>query len=281
MLVAGADDPVAMESVAAGRAAGLLEPVLIGARAVIERHAEAQGMSLNGVEIIDASGEQAMAQALIVRAAAADVQGVMKGQIHTDVFMAALLNKDAGMRTGQRFSHHFRMSRDGIDRALFITDAALNIAPDMKTKQAIMMHAVALATACGVARPKMALLSATESVSPQMPSSGEAAELAKWAQEALPNADVQGPLAFDNAVSPQSAAIKKITGPVAGDADILVVPSIETGNALFKALVYFLGACPAGIVMGARVPIVLTSRADDANARLASMALAAIVAATT
>jgi phosphotransacetylase len=279
MVVAGAHEAAVLSSVQMGVEMGLLEPVLIGDQAKIKTLAEQIGWALPDLEFIDAAGEAALARALVDRVSKPDIAGVIKGQIHTDVFMAALLDKSAGLRTGRRFTHHFHMSRSDADGPLFISDAALNILPDLKTKKVILQNAVALAQATGIVRPKVAILSATETASEHMLSSLDALALAEWAAGNIAEADVQGPLAFDNAISPVSAETKGITGPVAGRADTLIVPSIEAGNILFKALVYITGACPAGIVLGGRVPIVLNSRADDAQARLASMALSRIMSA--
>ena len=280
MVVAGADQRNTLEGVRAGIEAGLLDPVLIGARSKISDLANELGWQLPDLEMVDAGTEPAIAEALIDRVSQSDVMGVIKGQIHTDIFMAALLSKAAGLRTGQRFTHHFRMGLAGVKTPLFISDAALNILPDISTKKIIIQNSIKLAKACGIARPQVALLSATETPTAAMNSSVEAAQLTEWARDNIDDADVHGPLAFDNAVSAASAALKGIVGPVAGCADTLIVPSIEVGNVLFKALTYMLGANPAGIVLGARVPIILTSRSDDAEARLASMAMSRIMAAS-
>jgi phosphate acetyltransferase len=191
--------------------------------------------------------------------------------------MAALLSPQAGIRTGRRMTHAFHMSVAGFERALVIADAALNVAPDLETKQAIIENSIDLARAAGVAEPNVALLSASETVSERMPSSADAAALTQWAAQ-LPDAQIFGPLAFDNIVSRQAALMKGIDHPVAGDADIVVVPNIECGNALYKMMVYFLGACAAGLVLGGRIPVILTSRADPPAARLASAALAVLIA---
>ncbi|MEM9107701.1 MAG: phosphate acyltransferase, partial [Pseudomonadota bacterium] len=215
-----------------------------------------------------------------MRAASDDIDMVVKGHVHTDAFMAALLTRDANIRQpGHRMTHCFHMTVPGHDRALIITDGAVNVAPDLKTKKAAILNAVSLAHAIKIVEPKIAILSATESPLPQIPSSMDAAELSDWAKEEVTDAHVFGPLAFDNAVSPMAAQLKGIYSPVAGDADILLVPNIETGNALFKMMVYFMSACAAGVVLGGRLPIVLTSRADPPEARLASMALAKVYAA--
>jgi phosphate acetyltransferase len=191
--------------------------------------------------------------------------------------MRALLGRDAGLRTGNPFTHLFYMTMPGRNEGLIITDAALNPAPDIDIRKAITTNAVSMMRLLGVDRPKVALLSATEVPNPRIPSSVEAAEITAWAKVHLPDAEVAGPLAFDLAVSQHAATLKGVTSPVAGHADIIVVPEIVSGNALFKMMVQFMGACAGGLVMGAKVPIVLTSRADPPVARLASVALATIV----
>ena len=279
-VVVGADQPVVLESVKAATDLDLIEPVLVGPASEVAWLAEEAGLAPDGLEIIDASGDEGVAAAAAERTKAGDIGMVVKGHVHTDVFMAALLSSATGIRqSGRRMTHCFHMSVPDSDRALIITDGAVNIAPDQQTKKAAILNAVALARSCGIDHPKVAILSATESALPQMPSSLDAAELTKWAHDAVEDAEVFGPLAFDNAVSDAAAQLKGIDHPVAGQADILLVPSIETGNALFKMMVYFMSACAAGVVVGGRIPIVLTSRADPPEARLASMALAKLVTA--
>lgn len=274
-VIAGAHRDMVMESVRDAVAAGLIVPVLVGETTTVETIAGAIGFGLDGVEVIEASGDEAVARQAALRASEADIGVVVKGHVHTDAYMAALLKAEVGIRQpGRRMTHCFHITVPGGDRPLIITDAAVNIAPDATTKKAVVVNAAGLARAVGIERPKVALLSATETPLPQMPSSMEAAELSDWAAQNVENADVFGPLAFDNAVSPATAKLKGIDNPVAGHADILVVSNIETGNALFKMMVYFNSACAAGVVLGGRIPIVLTSRADPAEARLASIALA-------
>ncbi|MEL6478432.1 MAG: phosphate acyltransferase [Pseudomonadota bacterium] len=276
-LIVGADHPVAMESARLGTDAGLIEPVLIGALPRMAELAENSGWDIAAFTQIDASGDAALADAAAVLAPDPAIQMVMKGQIHTDALMAALLRREAGIRIGKRLSHIFHMTV-GESAPLLISDGALNVAPDMKTLQAIAENLVTLSGMIGLEAPKIACLSASEEVLPQMPSSVAAGDLASWANAQGWPAAFHGPLAFDNAVSPEAAALKRLSGPVAGQADALLVPSIEVGNALFKMMVYFMGACAAGVVMGGRIPIVITSRADPPEARLASAALAALVA---
>ena len=276
-IVAGADSAMAMESALAATDAGLIEPVFVGRGPVVLEKAGELGWDIAGFDRFEAAGEHSVAAEAARLAGTGAGQAVMKGHVHTDIFMAALLTPEAGIRTGRRMTHAFHMSVAGFERALVIADAALNVAPDIKTKQAIIENSIVLARAAGVREPKVALLSATESVSERMPSSADAAALTQWAAH-LPGVQVFGPLAFDNIVSREAALMKGIDHPVAGDTDIVIVPNIECGNALFKMMVYFMGACAAGLVLGGRIPVMLTSRADPPAARLASAALAVLVA---
>lgn len=277
MAIAGADNDVALDSALASYDAGLIDPVLVGHKHKIETLLTARERDPASFTIINAETEQESAETAVKLAHEGKVSALMKGQIHTDTLMRAVLNKDFGLRTGKRLSHIFHMSVPGDDKSLLITDAAINVAPDVKTHVHITRNAVRVAHTLGISNPKVALLSASESVLEAMPSSGQAAEVAKIAQAEIAAATIGGPFAFDNALSPQAARVKGIDHPVAGKADILVVPNIETGNALFKMMVYFMSACAAGIVMGAKVPIVLTSRADPPEARLTAAAIAAIL----
>ncbi len=272
---AGATLP--MESAQDATQAGMIEPVFFGDPEKIKSQADALDWDISGFDLVPAATEEMAANAAAMAAGRGEAAVVMKGHIHTDVFMKALLQREAGLRTGNRLTHVFHMTWAGSPRPLLITDGAVNIAPDIKTKQAMIQNAVQVAQAVGIARPRAALLSATEEHNPDIPSSMDAAELTTWAREAVPEADVYGPLAFDLAVSPEAARIKGVDNPVAGNADIIVCPELVTGNALFKMMVHLMGACSAGVVLGARVPILLTSRADPAAARLASAALAALM----
>ncbi|MCY6381328.1 bifunctional enoyl-CoA hydratase/phosphate acetyltransferase [Hoeflea prorocentri] len=274
-VIVGAHRDVVIESVRDAVESSLIVPVLVGETSQIKAIAGKIGFSLDDVELIEASGDEDVARKAALRASQSDIGMVVKGHVHTDAYMSALLKGEIGIRqSGRRMTHCFHMTVPGDDRPLIITDAAVNIAPDATTKKAAIVNAVGLARAVGIERPRVAILSATETPLPQMPSSMEAAELSDWAATEVKDADVCGPLAFDNAVSPAAAELKGIENPVAGHADILLVPNIETGNALFKMMVYFSSACAAGVVLGGRIPIVLTSRADPAEARLASVALA-------
>ncbi|MEH6633181.1 MAG: bifunctional enoyl-CoA hydratase/phosphate acetyltransferase [Halopseudomonas aestusnigri] len=276
--IVNATSLIAMESAYLASSANLIEPILVGDRSIITQLAAELDWDLTHTEIHNAEDEETAAYLSVNLARTGQVSAIMKGQIHTDTFMRAIVNRETGLRTGRRLSHAFYMSVPGSDRVMTITDAAINIAPDLETKKAIIQNSVDMMHALGTKIPKVAVLSATEEENPQIPSSVEAGELTRWAAEEVHEADVFGPMALDNAISPEAARIKEIQNPVAGQADVLVVPNIETGNAMFKQLVYCDSACAAGIVLGASVPIVLTSRADPPAARLASMAIATIVA---
>lgn len=208
-----------------------------------------------------------------------EAQLLMKGLLQTATIMKAALNKEAGLRTGRALSHACAFEIPGWEKLIFISDVALNVAPDLARKADILRNQVAMAQALGIARPKVAALAAVETLNPDMPATLDARGLQEMAERGeLGNCDVQGPLALDLAVSPESGQTKGITGPVVGDADVLIVPDIEAGNMLYKGLVYFAKARPAGIIMGAKCPIVLLSRADSADAKLMSIALAVLSA---
>ncbi|MCT7654026.1 bifunctional enoyl-CoA hydratase/phosphate acetyltransferase [Oceanimonas sp. NS1] len=274
-------NPVNQVSLASARMAqdeGLIEPILVGDESRIRHEAETLGWDLAGVRLVHAADEAAAAQAGVALVSQGEADAIMKGHVHTDVLLRAVLNRAAGLRTDSRLSHVFYMTVPGSCKALCITDAVINVQPGVLDKLHIARNAIEFLHALGCDEPKVAVLSGTEEVSRSMPSSQDAAELVKLAaMGALPGAVVEGPLAFDNAVSREAAAIKGIAGRVPGEADILLVPNLESGNFLFKQMVYFMGATAAGLVLGARVPIILTSRADPPEARLASCALASIV----
>ena len=273
---AGADLP--LESTRLAVDAGLMEPVLVGDRDAIAAAADRIGWDVGGFETVAAPDEASagMTAAKLCGDGAADA--LMKGHIHTDAFVRGILSRDSGLRTGRRLTHVFHMTVPDDDTALLITDAAINVAPDIETRLQAAANAVDLAIALGIENPKVAVLSASEEATETMPSTLDAAEITARAVSKIPNASVYGPLAFDNAVSPDAATLKGIDHPVAGHADILLVPTIETGNVLFKMMVYFMSACAAGVVMGAKVPAILTSRADPPEARLASAAIASVLA---
>ena len=278
MAVAGAANPLALESARRAADEGLADPVLVGEGDAIAALASRMGWDISGIRVVDAADEAAAAEAAVALASGGEVTALMKGHVHTDALMRAVLKREAGLRTDRRISHIFHMTVPGHDQVLHITDAAINVQPTVDDKVHILRNVVDLAHALGNAEPRVAVLSGAETVNPAMPSSVDAAEVVARAGD-VAGAMVDGPLAFDNAVSPEAARIKGIDSPVAGRADVLLVPNLEAGNFLFKQMVYFMSATAAGIVMGARVPIVLTSRADPPEARLAATAIAAIVAA--
>jgi phosphotransacetylase/acyl dehydratase len=259
--------------------AGLIAAVLVGPRAQIAAAALAAGLDLAGCVIVDADDSAAAARIGASLAGAGQVEALMKGTLHTDVLMRAVLAPEARLRTARRMSHVFAIDAPAYPRPLFITDAALNLYPTLADKRDIVQNAIDLAHALGIARPRVALLSAVETVNPDIRSTLDAAALCKMADRGqIAGAVLDGPLAFDNAVSFEAAATKGIVSPVAGMADILLVPDVEAGNMLAKQLEYLGGAQMAGIVLGARVPIILTSRADKTMARLASCAIALLLA---
>ncbi len=258
--------------------AGLAEPILIGNPARIRAAAETIGWDIAAFRLIDAP-ERNAAPAAAALAVKGEADSIMKGQIHTSTFLKGLLPSAMGLREkGRICTHLFHITLPSDDRPLILTDGALAPMPDIPTRKAALTHAVQLAQALGITTPKAALLAASEDVTPGLPSTVEAAEIAAWAATALPQAIVQGPMALDLILSRDAAAIKGFTGPVPGDADIILVPEITTGNALFKLMCLGMAACAGGVVMGARVPLLLTSRSQGAPDRLASAALGAIVA---
>jgi phosphate acetyltransferase len=257
----------------------LIDPILVGPRARIEAVAQAEGIDLTGIPMVDAEHSHASAEraARLVREGRAEM--LMKGSLHTHEFMEAVVARENGLRSERRVSHCFVMDVPGLDRLIFITDAAVNIFPDLDAKRDIVQNAIELAHALGIAEPKVAILSATESVNAKIQSTLDAAALCKMADRGqITGGLLDGPLALDNAVDLTAAKIKRIHSPVAGRADILVTPDLEAGNMLAKSLSFMADAEAAGIVLGARVPIVLTSRADTLEARLASCAVAVMVA---
>ncbi len=254
---------------------GLIVPVLVGPVAKIRKAAEQAGRNLDGLELVDVPHSHAAAARAVALARDGKVEALMKGALHTDEVMGAVVNPDTGLRTERRISHIFVLDVPHYPKVLLVTDAAVNIYPDLDDKRDIVQNAIDLAHAIGLEKPKVAILSAVETVYPKIKSTIEAAALCKMADRGQINGGiVDGPLAFDNAVSKSAARTKHIVSPVAGDADILVVPDIEAGNMVAKQLIYLAGADAAGIVLGARVPIMLTSRADNVLARTVSCALA-------
>ncbi len=268
-----------MESAKEASEKGLIEPVLVGDVEAINAIAKELAWDISGLRVVAADGEVSAAETSVALARGGEVTSLMKGNLHTDNLLRAVINRDTGLRTGTRLSHVFHMTLPGSDEAICITDAAINVLPPVNVKLDIARNVTKLMHALGNKEPKIALLSATEVPTESVPSSVEADEIVKEAQNgAVPGAIIDGPFAFDNAVSKEAARIKGVNSPVAGCADVLLVPNIEAGNVLFKQMVYFMSGCAAGLVMGAKVPIVLTSRADPVAARLASAALASIVA---
>lgn len=260
------------------RRMGLIIPILVGPETKIKAAAEAAGISLEGCEIVNVEHSHAAAITAVEMAKNGRVGALMKGSLHTDELMAAVVHREKGLRTESRMSHVFVMDVPTYKFPLLITDAALNIAPDLESKKYITQNAIYLAHAVGIADPKVAILAAAETVNLNMVATLDAAALCKMADRGqIVGGTLDGPLAFDNAISMEAARIKKIESPVAGQADLLVVPNIEAGNMLVKQLAYLGAAEAAGIVVGAKVPVMLTSRADPAHARLASAALAVLM----
>jgi phosphate acetyltransferase len=258
---------------------GLLKPILVGPKARIAAVAAQFGIDLSGCELVDAPHSAGSAEIAVRLAREGRCEMLMKGSLHTDELMAAVVQRETGLRTARRVSHCFIMDVPAIDRVVIVTDAAVNIFPTLQDKVDIVQNAIDLAHALGLAQPKVAILSAMETVNPQVPSTIEAAALCKMAERGqITGALLDGPLALDNAIDLGAARIKKISSPVGGQADILVVPDLEAGNMLAKSLSFMADADAAGIVLGARVPVILTSRADSVQTRLASCAVAALVA---
>jgi phosphate acetyltransferase len=272
-------DKVSLMGAVAAAQAGLIVPVLIGPEAKIRSVAEAEGVDLTPYTIITTEHSHAAAEKAVVMARTGRVEALMKGSLHTDEIMGEVVDKMSGIRTARRISHVFIMDVPTYPRPLFITDAAINIEPSLDDKVDIVQNAVDLAHALGIETPKVAILSAVETVTTKIRSTIEAAALCKMADRGqIKGAILDGPLAFDNVVSEVAAKIKGIVSPVAGKADILLVPDLESGNMLAKQLEYLADAQSAGIVLGARVPIMLTSRADQELSRMASCAVALLFA---
>ena len=259
---------------------GLLRPILVGPRARITALAAQYGLDISALELVDAAHSVESAQVAVRLAREGKVEMLMKGSLHTDELMAAVVKRETGLRTSRRISHCFIMNVPEIDRVIFITDAAVNIFPTLEDKVHIVQNAIDLALALGIeGPPKVAILSAMETVNPNVPSTIEAAALCKMAERGqIAGGLLDGPLAFDNAVSVAAARIKGIKSPVAGCADILVVPDLESGNMLARQLEFMGDASSAGIVLGARVPIVLAGRVDSRETRLGSCAIALLLA---
>jgi len=272
-------DETSLRGAMEAAAANLIVPILVGPAAKIAAVARAHKLDLDGVEIVDAAHSDAAADKAVELVQAGMGEVLMKGSLHTDELMRAVTNSKTGLRTARRISHVFVLDVPTYPETLFITDAAINIFPDLDTKRDIIQNVIDLFTQVGLGTPRVAILSAVETVTSKIPSTIEAAALCKMAERGqITGGILDGPLAFDNAISPEAAAIKGIKSEVAGRAQILVVPDLEAGNMLAKNLIFLAKADAAGIVLGARVPIVLTSRADSVRSRLASCAAAVLYA---
>jgi len=276
LAVAAAQDHTVLEAIRGAEERGLVQAILFGDREAILGAGERAGYAVREADVVHEPDPAKAALAAVALASRGDADLVMKGYIHTDDFLRAVLNKDQGLRTGSIMSHVFIAESRLLDRLLFIADGAMNIAPNLEQKAAILLNTVHIASAFGVMRPKVAVMAAVELINPAMPATLDAAALAQMGrrgQFSVP-CEVDGPFALDNAVSELAAKHKKISGPVAGWADVLLVPNIEAGNLLAKALVYLGGCRLAGLLVGAKVPVVLTSRADTAESKLLSIASA-------
>ena len=277
VVIVNAGKAVSIESTKQAFDEGLIEPVFIGDKKVIEKLASEIKWDISKFEIIDEPVENSTAPIAAKMASEGKIKIIVKGHIHTDVLMKAVLKRDLNLIGKKRLSHVWHMTLEKNDKPFIITDGALNVLPKLETKMHILKNSVDFAKRIGINKPKVSVLSATEEVLESVPSSIDAKELSERAKAEGINAEVFGPMAFDNSVSEKAAQIKGIKNSVAGKADILLVPSVETGNGLVKMMIYFMGACAAGVVVGGKVPVVITSRADSAPARIASIA-AAIVA---
>ena len=254
----------------------LITPIFIGDKKEIQKCAEQLKWDISKFEIVDEIVENNTAAIAAKLASEGKIEIIVKGHIHTDVLMKEVLKRKYNLLSKKRLSHIWHMTVDKTSAPLIITDGALNVLPNIRTKMHILKNVVDFSNRIGIKRPKVSVLSATEEVLESVPSSMDANKITKLAKEENINADVFGPLAFDNSISKKSAAIKGIKNAVAGEADILLVPGVETGNGLVKMMIYFMGACAAGVVIGGKVPVVITSRSDEAQARLASIAAAVV-----
>ena len=276
VVVVNAGKPLPMLSIQDAVVENLIEPIFIGDKKEIIKCAEDLKWDISKYEIIDEPVENNTAKIAAKLASEDKVKIIVKGHIHTDILMKEVLRREYNLLGKTRLSHIWHMTIAKDDKPLIITDGALNVLPNVKTKMHILKNVINFSNRIGISRPKVAVLSATEEVLESVPSSLDAAELTKLAKDENLEADVFGPLAFDNSISKKSAAIKGVKNIVAGEADVLLVPSVETGNGLVKMMIYFMGACAAGVVVGGKVPVVITSRSDEAQARLASIAAAVV-----
>ena len=274
--IVNAGKPLPMLSVMDAVKENLIKPIFIGDQKEIEKCAKDLNFNISKFEIIHEPIENNTAKVAADLAAKGKIRIIVKGHIHTDVLMKEVLKREYNLLGKTRLSHIWHMTLGKEDSPLIITDGALNVLPNVKTKMHILKNVVNFCNRIGIERPKVAVLSATEEVLESVQSSLDAKEITELAAKEKINADVFGPLAFDNSISKKSAAIKGIKNSVAGQADVLLVPSVETGNGLVKMMIYFMGACAAGVVIGGKVPVVITSRSDEAPARLASMAAAVV-----
>ena len=265
-----------MESVHKAVQHNLINPIFIGNEIEIRKYAKKLDWDISKFKIINEKDENSTAPIAAKLASEGKIKIIVKGHIHTDVLMKAVLKRDLNLIGKRRLSHVWHMTLNSDDKPFIITDGVVNVLPKLEVKMHILKNAVEFANKIGILRPKVSILSATEEILDSVPSSIEANLITKKAKEENINADVFGPLAFDNSVSKKSAAIKKIKNDVAGNADILLVPNVEVGNALVKMMVYFMGACAAGVVLGSKAPVVITSRSDESEARLASIAAAVV-----
>lgn len=271
-------DASAMEAVCEAAAKGLIAPILVGPAARIEKAAAEAGVDISAFEIVSTPHSHASAEKAVELVRAGRAQLLMKGSLHTDELMHAAMDASHGLRTERRVSHVYLHSAPAYPRPLLVTDAAINIAPDLMDKRDIVQNAIDLALVLGIVRPKVAILSAVETVNPKLQSTLDAAALCKMADRGqITGGVLDGPLAFDNAINPAAAAKKGIVSPVAGLADILVAPDLVSGNILAKLLIYMAGSDAAGVVVGAQVPIILTSRADSPETRITSCAVGVLL----
>ena len=268
--------PLPMLSVQDAVNENLIIPIFIGNKEDILKCAEQLQWDISAYEIINETIENNTAAIAAKLASEDKVKIIVKGHIHTDILMKEVLKREYNLLGKTRLSHIWHMTTTKDDSPLIITDGALNVLPNVKTKMHILRNVIDFSNRIGIERPKIALLSATEEVLDSVPSSIDANEITKLAKIENLNADIFGPLAFDNSISKKSAAIKGVKNIVAGAADVLLVPNVETGNSLVKMMIYFMGACAAGVVVGGKVPVVITSRSDEAQARLASIAAAVV-----
>ncbi len=274
--IVNAGKPLPMLSVQDAVNENLIDPIFIGDKKEIFQCAEEMKWDISKYHIIDEPIENNTAAIAAKLASEKKIKIIVKGHIHTDILMKEVLKREYNLLGKTRLSHIWHMTTSKTDNPLIITDGALNVLPNIKTKMHILKNVINFSNRIGIEKPKIAILSATEEVLDSVQSSIDAKELTELAKKENLNADVFGPLAFDNSISKKSAAIKGIKNTVAGQADVILVPNVEAGNALVKIMIYFMGACAAGVVVGGKVPVVITSRSDEAQARLASIAAAVV-----